>query len=148
MIRDKSSQCPLHRLARGLQHLQPREVLVVALDERPWRGACAGALDHLVDGALVVGPLRPVAPVLVRQLPALVPGLLALLETAQLFVLRDVDPVLDQDDPVFDELFLELVDLRVRAPPSCSVAKPSTRSTSTRPYQLRSKIVTLPARDR
>ena len=37
-------------------------------------GASAGAgpLDHVVDRALVVGPLRPVAPVFVGQLPLLV----------------------------------------------------------------------------
>ena len=102
---------------RGLQNLEPREVFVVALDDRPGRQPSAGALNHFVDRLLVCRPFCPVSPVFVGQLPSLVLCLLALLEAAQLLVLGDVDPVLDYDDAAVDELFLELVDLGVGAAP-------------------------------
>src|SRR5258706_4095899 len=103
--------------ACGLQNLEPRKVLVVAFDERPRRQTSARPLHHVIHRALIVGPLRAVAPVFVRELPSLVSRLLARLEAAQLLVLRDVDPVVHHDDPVVDKLLLELSDLGVGAPP-------------------------------
>jgi hypothetical protein len=53
----------------------------------------------------------------------------------------DLQPELHDDRAALDELLLEVVDLAVRAHASpLSPQKPSTRSTSTRPYQERSKI--------
>src|SRR5208283_3514378 len=66
---------------------------------------------------LVGLPLAPVAPVLGVDLVALVECRLAVAEAAQLLVLADVHPELDDDHPVLDELELELVDLAVGAPP-------------------------------
>src|SRR5688500_1293324 len=103
----RTSQGFADAAACGLQNFDPGKGFVVALDQRPGRDARTGALDHVVYGALVVTPLRPVAPVLGSQLPLLVLRLLALLEAPQLFLLRDVDPVLDQADAVVDELVFE-----------------------------------------
>ena len=41
--------------------------------------------------------------------------LLSLPESPKLFVLRDVQPELDQDDPTVDKLLLEMVDLSIRS---------------------------------
>ena len=48
---------------------------------------------------------------------ALVGRGLAVAEAAQLLVLADVEPELEDDHPVLDELALELVQLAVGAPP-------------------------------
>ncbi len=45
----------LEGVADGLEHLDPRVALVVALDQTPGGDRRAGPLDHVVDGQLVVG---------------------------------------------------------------------------------------------
>ena len=55
-----------------------------------------------------------------------------------------MDEELDDAHAVVGELALELVDLAVGALPGSLLQKPSMRSTSTRPYQVRSKIAQLP----
>src|SRR5581483_4269150 len=62
-------------------------------------------------------PLLAVPPVLLGDLVLLPGDALALLESPELLGLVDVQPELDQDDAALDELFLESVDLAVRAGP-------------------------------
>src|SRR5512145_2714230 len=112
-----TSQALLEGLARGAKDLDPREVLVVARDERPRGPERARAGHHLVHRLLVLVPLLPVAPVIVTELPALVRRLRALLEALQLLGFRDVQPELHEHDAVLDELILERVDFRVGAAP-------------------------------
>ena len=42
---------------QGAQDLDARVVIVVRLDQGPWRAAGAGAFDHVANGELVVVPL-------------------------------------------------------------------------------------------
>ena len=77
----------------------------------------AGPGDHVLDRLLVGVALLAVPPVLVGQLPALQRVLLALLESLQLLLRRDVQPELDQDRPLVGEAALEVVDLVVGARP-------------------------------
>jgi len=107
----------LQAIADCREDFQPGEILVVGLDQRPRRLTRAGSLDHVVDGLLIRVPLLSIPPVLVGQLPAFVDRMLARAETLELFALRNVNPVLDEDDSMSDELGLELVDLGVRARP-------------------------------
>src|SRR4051812_172597 len=92
-------------------------MLVVRLDEDPWRVRGARALDHVGGRHLVFVPFVAVAPILARDLEALEARLLALLEAAQLLLFRDLQPVLGDDGAVARELLLERVDLRVGAQP-------------------------------
>ena len=73
----------------------------------------AGLGQHLVHGHLVLGPLLPVAPVLVGDLPLLLGGVLALGEAGQLGVLVDVDPEFDHHRAPVGQIALEFVDLVV-----------------------------------
>ena len=107
----------LQVIADRREDFQAGKILVVGLDKRPRRVTRAGSLYHIVDGLLIRVPLLSIPPVFVGQLPTFVHGMLACAKTLELFVLRDVNPVLDQDDSMSDELGLELVNLRVRARP-------------------------------
>src|SRR2546421_398748 len=66
------SRSALDRLRERLQHGDPREFLVVRRDHVPRRGLRGRALDHVVHRQLVLRPLLAVAPVLGRDLVALV----------------------------------------------------------------------------
>ena len=72
----------------------------------------AGACDHLVHRPRILVPassrLRQSSSVSFHCLNG---ERLPFLETAELLVGRDVEPVLDEHDPVLDELLLELLDL-------------------------------------
>src|SRR6202044_1211278 len=67
-----------------LETPHPREPLEIRFHHRPWRGERAGLLQHLLDRHVVAVPFFAVAPVLRRQLPALVRRILALFEASQL----------------------------------------------------------------
>src|SRR3990170_6267038 len=100
-----------------LQCLDARVELVVRLDDRPRRKVGAGLEEHVFRGALVIFPLAPVAPVLLGDLPLLVVCVLTFLEAAQLLLLADVHPELEDDRAGFQQLALELIDLAVGALP-------------------------------
>ena len=110
-------------------------------------GACEvlGAVEHVLDRLGVRRPLLAVAPVLVGELPRLQRVVLAGLEAAQLLLVGDVHPELDQDRALGDQHASRTRGSRRRpAPTRRRSAKPSTRSTSTRPYQERSKTAMPP----
>ena len=73
--------------------------------------------DHIVDRMFVVVPSVTVAPVFLGNLVHLPRSLLAFLEAAQLFVLADMQPELVEDDAVFQQLFLKIIDLLKGASP-------------------------------
>ena len=91
--------------------------LLFAGDEVPGGVVRARQGEHVPDGDLIGLPLAPVAPVLGVHLVALVEGGLAVAEAAQLLLLADVEPELEDDDPVLGQLALELVELAVGPPP-------------------------------
>ena len=91
-------QRPREPVGQRPQHLQPRVVLIVAFDQRPWRLPRA-RVATMSSTAFVRFPLLAIAPVLVGQLPALVRQALALLEAPQLLVLADVHPVFTTTTP-------------------------------------------------
>ena len=97
------------------EHLEPCEVLVIAFNERPRRDLRARALNHVVDGDGVVLPTLAIAPVFVGDLPPFVLDAPAVPEPAELLVLGDVDPELDEQDAVRDQLLFEVPDLTVAA---------------------------------
>ena len=67
---------------------------------------------------MLVGiPFLPVAPVVLGDLEALETDLFSLLETAQLLVLADGEPELDQDDVVAHQLGFKIIDLAIGAHP-------------------------------
>src|ERR1039458_9081191 len=72
-------QRPAHRLHDSLQTLHPPEPLEVRFHHRPWRGERARPQQHIFHGFVVAAPFLAVAPILRRQLPALVRRVLALL---------------------------------------------------------------------
>jgi hypothetical protein len=119
-----------------------------AWTRRPPRATGRGVVgldEHVLQGLLVVGAVGEVAPVLAGQLPALERVALAGAEAAQLLVLGDVQPELDEDQPLDRPARARSrrsADRRAATP--ASVANPSTRSTSTRPYQERSSTAMPP----
>src|SRR6516162_7960378 len=60
------------------------EGFVVRRNQKPWCAPGRGLLQHVLDGALVVRPVRAVAKILVGQLPALERVAQAVLEPAHL----------------------------------------------------------------
>src|SRR6185437_12860638 len=96
----------LDRLDQRPQHLHPGEGLVLRLDQRPGRDLGAGPVDHVAHRPLVLGPLRAVPPVLLRDLEALEGDLLALVEAAELLLRAHLEPELRQHEAVPDELLL------------------------------------------
>src|SRR3954463_7733872 len=100
------------------QDFDPGKILVVGFDQGPRRNLGAGPIDHVTHGPLVSLPLVPVAPVLVRNLEPLEPGLLALFEAPQLLILADVQPELHHHAAIADQLLFEVVDLTIGAPPA------------------------------
>src|SRR5205085_4336599 len=89
--------------AERLQDFDPGNILVVGGDQGPGRNLGAGLVDHVTHGPLVSLPPVPVAPVLLRDLEALEPGLLALFEAPQLLVLADVQPELHHHTAIADQ---------------------------------------------
>jgi len=128
------------------QHLDAGESLVLGGNEMPGREAGRGAVDHVAGGFGIVVPFQPVAPIVIGELELLVGNLLALLEAGKLFLPADRQPELDDDGSGIRELSLELVDFVVGARPGGLAAKALNRSTSTRPYQERSKTAAWPRR--
>jgi len=106
---------------------------------------CQGARRAEVFSIMssIAVPAAAVAEILVGELPALERVGEPVAEP-HLLVGRDVEDELHQLDPLGDEHALELVDLLEGAAPSAAAAKPSARSTSTRPYQERSKATISP----
>src|SRR5437868_7943707 len=90
-------QARLDALAQALQRPDAREELAVGGDHVPRRGVRGRALDHVVHRALVLRPLLAVAPVLGRDLEALVGDLLARAEAPELLLRRDGHPELGDD---------------------------------------------------
>src|SRR3954451_21432444 len=107
----------LDRRDHGLDHLHARKALRVPLHEVPRRPLGARALEHVLDGLAVGGPLAAVAPVLVRELVLLERVLLARLEALELLLVGEVQPQLHEYRAVPGEHLLEPVDLVVGAPP-------------------------------
>ena len=75
-----------------MQRLDPGEFFILGLDNMPGGEVCGGAGEHLVDSSFVKVPLFPVAPVFVRDLPALFRGIHPVLEPAELFFLVNLQP--------------------------------------------------------
>jgi len=97
-----------------------------------------GEGEHVADGGLVSTPLAAVAPVLGVDFVALVFGVLAVPEAAQLLLLADVEPNLMTMTPCSTiSRSNSFISAKARRH-STSRAKPSSRSTSTRPYHERS----------
>ena len=98
-----------------------------------------GARYHVVNRGLVLVPFLSVAPVFVGDLPALVRSHLPCLEAPQLLVLVYVNQYLATTAPWSVSCASKSLISPYARCQAASSAKPSTRSTSTRPYQLRSK---------
>src|SRR6185312_16804696 len=111
------SQGLLDRLAEALDRLDAREALVVGSDDVPRGMVRGGSIDHVVHRPVVLRPLAAVAPVLARDLEALVGRVLARAEALQLLAHRDGEPELRHDRARSRELLLEIVDLVVGAHP-------------------------------
>jgi hypothetical protein len=93
----------------------------------------------VADRFFIGVPFLAVAPIVGGDLEALEGDLLAALEAPKLLFLADRQPELEHHHPVARHRALEIVDLAVARSQSASAANLSTRSTSTRPYQERSK---------
>src|SRR5512140_1549543 len=93
----RRSELRFDALAEALEGLDAREELVVRGDDGPRRVVGRGALDHVVHRALVRRPLLAVAPVLVRDLEALVGRVLPRLEAPQLLRGGDREPEFRDD---------------------------------------------------
>ena len=138
-------QLCLDRLAHRLDHGEPRVVLVVAGDDVPGRPGRVGALQHLVDRLLVLRPLLPVAPVLVGELPLRAAGRSARSSNRRSCssgdtCIQNLTMIMPSATSVRSNSTISLY-----ARDHCSlVANPSTRSTSTRPYQDRSNTAMPP----
>ena len=109
----------------------------------PRRVGGAGLDKHLIYSLLILIPLVAVAPVLLCDLPLLRRGILPLSEAFQLGILINLYPEFDDDCAPVMKFFLELIDLMVSALPVVLAAEAS-RSTITRPYQVRSKMAIWP----
>jgi hypothetical protein len=81
-----------------LHAIEPCALLVVGLDDRPRRISRVGVEEHGFLGFGVIAPLVQRLTVDGRQLPLLQRLLLAAVEAAKLLVLRDREPVLEQQD--------------------------------------------------
>src|ERR1022692_4824600 len=102
-----------HRVHDGLQALHPPEPFEVRFHNGPWRGERARPQQHIFHGFVVAAPFLAVAPILRRQLPALVRRVLALLEPFQLFFGTDLQPELHHHGAGVHKLPLEIVDLTI-----------------------------------
>ena len=123
---------------RRLQHLHPGEALLLAGDDVPRArggGRCARTSPRRRSGTR--SPCA-VAPVLLGDLPAPQWIVLPVLEPLQLLLGADLQPELDDDHALQALARSKLTISSYARPHWSSVAKPSMRSTSTRPYQLRS----------
>src|ERR1017187_2612646 len=102
-----------HCVHDGLHHLHPPEPFEVRFHHGPWRGERARPQQHIFHGFVVAAPFLAVAPILRRQLPALVRRVLALLEPFQLFFGTDLQPELHHHGACVHKLPLEIVDLPI-----------------------------------
>jgi len=135
-------------LAEGAQDLDPGVALVVGLDQRPtvrypcW---CGPPCRRSTAGR---HPISLGAPVFLGDLGKRLNSIFSRsLKRFKLLFLADLQPEFADDGSGFGQFVLEVVDLGIgRAASRPRHRIPSTRSTRTRPYQVRSKIATRPLR--
>src|SRR4051794_3511745 len=119
-IGDRHPETPhprLDALVQALEHGDPRVALLFGGHQVPGRQLVVGAGEHLLGGAVVVAVAGPVAPILLRQLPALERVVLAAAEPGQLLLVADVQPELHQDASLDHQGTFESDDHLVGAPP-------------------------------
>src|SRR5690606_1838543 len=93
------------------------KTLVVGLYDDPRTVLGTGTLDHFARGQRILGGLGTVPVIFLADLEVLVWGILTFLEAPELFVGRDVQPELDDNDAAVSQLVLEVVDLLVASAP-------------------------------
>ena len=114
--------------------------LVFVADHRPGGVQGVGRAEHRLHGFRVGVPLVDRGDVDGRELPAFERVDLALLEAAELLLLRDRKPEFDEDDPPTERGFAQRSSLRSKNRfVSSGEQNPITGSTTARLYQERSK---------
>ena len=128
--------------------VQTRPALIVGWHHVPGAFRGVRGCKHGIARPGVIVPARLGLQIHRAELPDLAVIFIALLEALGLLIHVDLQPVLDQDDARADDESLDQRRIFQKVSTCSWVAKPITRSTPARLYQLRSNSTTSPAAGR
>lgn len=125
--------------------LSALHIFVYRFQDMPWRINSTGLLQHFIHCGFILIPFFTVSPVLICDLPLFFRIVLAVIKSCKLGIFINVDPEFHDHSTPVGKFLLEFIDLIVCTSPVVLTAKPSSLSTITLPYQVRSNMAMCPS---